>query len=276
MIIYKNIRLIDKVFEFFVCKPNNSIDEGIKKSINLSIPDSKTKLYLILDAEKLCFPNQEAANSLLKILEEPNENHLFILVTSNINKIIDTITSRCIPIYFNNIEENKLKDYIIESSTIDNDKAKIISRICMGNMRYAQELINTYEDRINLIQELIIYLKDNKPSKWNDAFKKMNRNITLEILNLLIIFFKDLKVLQKNDDTIHLTDCYKLYNSFLTTFSNINCEASIKLISNCQNYIQRNGYQNLMMMSLFLELKNILRKEKNLMFNINEWTLYSE
>ena len=253
----------------------NSIKE-IKKSINLSIPDSKTKLYLILDAEKLCFPNQEAANSLLKILEEPNENHLFILVTSNINKIIDTIVSRCIPIYFNKIKEDKLKSYILESSDIDNDKAKIISKICLGDMKYAQELVNTYDDRINSIQQLIIYLKDDKPSKWNESFKKMNKNIILEILNLLSIFFKDLKVLQKNGDTIHLTDCSELYNTFSTTFSNINCESAIKLIGNCQNYIQSNGHQNLMMMSLFLELKSILRNEKKLMFDINEWTLYSE
>ena len=242
----------------------------------MSIPDSKTKLYLIFDAEKLCYPNQEAANALLKILEEPNKNHLFILVTSNINKIIDTIISRCIPIYFNNIEENKLETLIKELGNINKGKAKIISKICMGNMRYAKELINTYDNKIDLIQKLITFLKINKPLKWNESFKKMNKKNTLEILNLLSIFFKDLKLLQKNSDKIHLIDCYELYNAFLTTFSNTNCDIAIKVINNCQNYIQRNGYQSLMMMSLFLELKGTLRNDKKINFDINQRTLYSE
>jgi len=253
----------------------NSI-KGIKKGINLSIPKSKTKLYLIFDAEKLCYPNQEAANALLKILEEPNENHLFILVTSNINKIIDTIVSRCIPIYFNKIDKKKLEDLIKKTNNLNNDKAKIISKICMGNMRYAQVLCNSYDNKINLIQSLITYLKNDNLSKWNESFKNMNKKNILEILDLLIISFKDLKIFKINSDKIYLSDCYELYNNFLKKFSNINIDIIIKTINNCQNYIQKNGHQPLMVLALFLELKNSIKNKKNSNFDLNQWTLYNE
>ena len=95
----------------------NSI-KYLRKSINLSIPDNAIKLHLIFEAEKLCYPNQESANALLKILEEPKKNNLFILITSDINKIIDTILSRCTRIFFPDIEPKLIKDKLIEKNQL--------------------------------------------------------------------------------------------------------------------------------------------------------------
>ena len=64
----------------------NSIRE-IKKELNLSIEEKCTRIFIIIQAEKLCYPNNESANALLKILEEPPPNNLFILITSDISKM---------------------------------------------------------------------------------------------------------------------------------------------------------------------------------------------
>ena len=50
------------------------------------------RIYIINEAEKL---NQSSSNSLLKFLEEPEEGILAILITNNINQMLDTIISRC-------------------------------------------------------------------------------------------------------------------------------------------------------------------------------------
>ena len=146
----------------------------------------------------------------------------------------------------------------------------------MGNMRYAQVLCNSYDNKINLIQSLITYLKNDNLSKWNESFKNMNKKNILEILDLLIISFKDLKIFKINSDKIYLSDCYELYNNFLKKFSNINIDIIIKTINNCQNYIQKNGHQPLMVLALFLELKNSIKNKKNSNFDLNQWTLYNE
>ena len=57
-------------------------------------------IHMIFEAEKLCDPKIEPGNALLKILEEPPKNNIFILVTSKKNKILDTILSRCCDFYF--------------------------------------------------------------------------------------------------------------------------------------------------------------------------------
>ena len=80
----------------------NSV-RNIKKTINLSLSKNSIKVYIILQSEKLCFPNTESANALLKIIEEPPDNTLFILITTDISMLIDTIVSRCSMIYIANL-----------------------------------------------------------------------------------------------------------------------------------------------------------------------------
>ena len=51
----------------------------------------------------MCYPSLESGNSLLKIHEEPPEKTIFILVTSEYDRLLDTIKSRCQNYYFPNI-----------------------------------------------------------------------------------------------------------------------------------------------------------------------------
>ena len=76
----------------------NSI-RNIKKSLYKTIGDEYQRIIIIFESEKLCHPKQEAANSLLKILEEPPNNATFILVTSKMPLLLETIKSRCIEVY---------------------------------------------------------------------------------------------------------------------------------------------------------------------------------
>jgi len=69
-------------------------DEFNKKSIN-----SDKKVYIINGAEKL---NPSSSNSLLKFLEEPEENIVAILITDNKFQLLDTIISRCQIVTLNN------------------------------------------------------------------------------------------------------------------------------------------------------------------------------
>lgn len=62
--------------------------------------NSDYKVYLINDVELMTV---EAQNCLLKTLEEPPEYIVIILITSNENKVLNTIKSRCMKLYFNNL-----------------------------------------------------------------------------------------------------------------------------------------------------------------------------
>ena len=116
----------------------NSIRE-IKKDLQMSTIESGWRVILIFNAEKLCIPQPNAANALLKVLEEPPEKTLFILVTSDISNVIDTVRSRCQEIFFPPLPKNFIENEL-KRNEIKDEKIKIILDIANGNIKSALDL----------------------------------------------------------------------------------------------------------------------------------------
>lgn len=90
---------------------------------------------------------REAFNALLKIMEEPPSHLVFILATTEIEKIPSTILSRVQKYEFNKIDENKIKeqiDYILEdrSITMENEAIRLIIKKANGAMRDALSILD--------------------------------------------------------------------------------------------------------------------------------------
>lgn len=199
-------------------KKNQIIDlqnEFQKKSIV-----GKNKIYIIEETEKL---NEEAANCLLKFLEEPVEGIIAILLTNNIHQLYVTIKSRCQVI--------KLKDNKF------NDQKKIIEKLVdYLNLNECQEddLINI-EEKIQCIVEYIEFLEKNKLKTLIFKNKKIN-NLLDELINLERLFsiitlcYKDILniVLDKK------LEYFKEYEDKLKSIASLN---DIKKISQKLNII---------------------------------------
>ena len=88
----------------------------IQEKISTKAQVSNCKIYIINGAE---FLNASAANSMLKLLEEPEKNIFAFLISNNIARVIETIKSRCQIIFVSNIIKNIYNDYdeeLIESA----------------------------------------------------------------------------------------------------------------------------------------------------------------
>ena len=119
-----------------------------QKSIN-----SEKKIVLIIDAHLL---NEAASNCLLKTLEEPS-NGIFILLTSKLNLLLDTIISRCQIVRFRSFSSKQihsiLKEYLGNSKLNINTKLKIEDLINSANGSPNQflkniEIWNSFYDEI--------------------------------------------------------------------------------------------------------------------------------
>jgi len=119
-----------------------------QKSIN-----SEKKIVLIIDAHLL---NEAASNCLLKTLEEPN-NGIFILLTSKLNLLLDTIISRCQIVRFQSFSNKQiksiLKEYLDTSKLNSNTKLKFEELINFSNGSPYQllknvEIWNDFSDEI--------------------------------------------------------------------------------------------------------------------------------
>ncbi len=101
------------------------------------------KIYLIDEAHML---SKAAFNALLKILEEPPTSALFILATTNLLKVIDTVRSRCFQLFFSSIDLESLLQYLQqicqkESIEYHDDALTLIITQAEGSARDALNLL---------------------------------------------------------------------------------------------------------------------------------------
>lgn len=109
---------------------------------------SSKKVYLISQADTM---TREAANSLLKTLEEPPEYVVIILTTSNESKILTTIKSRCMKIHFEPIPEEQIINYLKQNG-MSTDITKNMLKHCEGSIGKAIK-INNLKDQYMQIEK---------------------------------------------------------------------------------------------------------------------------
>ncbi|MBN1232752.1 MAG: DNA polymerase III subunit gamma/tau [Candidatus Coatesbacteria bacterium] len=125
---------------------NRGIDDirKLKEIVNYPPTNSRRKIYIIDEIHML---TKEAFNALLKTLEEPPRYINFIFATTEAQKVIPTIVSRCQRFYFKKIPikemANKLNEICIhENIQIDEEAIKLISRKAEGGLRDAESLLD--------------------------------------------------------------------------------------------------------------------------------------
>ena len=139
--------------------------KDIKKNSFLKLEHAGKKVFIIFDAHLLCVGSGESANSLLKILEEPPENSLFILTTDFKNKLLPTILSRCQKYFFSDIDISSVQLFL-EDQGIDKEKATEIASFSFGNIQFASKLINISNNSISrktqkFIEQIVVFKRDN-------------------------------------------------------------------------------------------------------------------
>ena len=155
---------------------------NIKRFLGQKSIDSEKKIVLIDNADLL---NEAASNCLLKTLEEPN-NGIFILLTSKLNFILDTIISRCQIVRFRSFSYEQinyiLKEYLDPSQLI-NCKLEVQDLINSANGSPGKLLKNI---------EILDQLPDEIISKVNYPIKN-----SLEILEVSKLISEQLEIYQQ-------------------------------------------------------------------------------
>ena len=233
---------------------NNSVDDIRILNEQVRIPPQlgKYKIYIIDEAHML---STAAFNAFLKTLEEPPKHAIFILATTEKNKIISTILSRCQVYDFKSISDNDISLHLKNISLKNNIKFEdealnIISKIADGSIRDALSL---YDRLINLtngnittllvsenlsILNLEIYIQLTEKLFNNDIpgiliylddiLKKGFSH--LDFLNGLSNYFRNL-LLSKNSTTLKYISSKKTYLNKITDQSNkINVKKIVKSI----------------------------------------------
>lgn len=113
---------------------------------------SNYKVFLIQSVERMTI---EAANSFLKILEEPPKRTLFILTTNNVRALLPTVVSRARIIHFGNVSARYLREKLAEMYP-DCDK-DLINKVSLFSLGKTGKAINLIENPDSLAKALEVY-----------------------------------------------------------------------------------------------------------------------
>ncbi|MFA6254513.1 MAG: DNA polymerase III subunit delta' [Patescibacteria group bacterium] len=195
---------------FWLERIDNEKTGKLKKNIGIEqIRELQNKLSLhsFLDSYKIAVINEaqtlssEAANSLLKTLEEPTPKTIIILLTTSLASLPQTIVSRCQILKFLPVSSQEIFDYLI-SLKVERKKAKVLAALAFGRPGLAIDYFNEPENYLTFqdqTKQLITLVKADLTSRFkivNDLALGNDVNSIKESLSNWQRIFRDLSLIK--------------------------------------------------------------------------------
>ncbi len=211
----------------------------LQQAMSFKPYEGRTKVYVIDGADNM---TEEAANCLLKSLEEPPKDTVIILLASNISMLLPTIVSRCQKVMFYPLDEDSVKKELMEKYGLDEKKAACVSRFGEGSLGKAIETLK--EDALAKRDKVVDEFISPKPLGYEDAWLyEEPRDKVNDILSTLAVYFRDLLVFNLSGDAGLMVNLDKAdeiaHNS--TRYSAGRLEEIIEAIAATQERIKRNA-----------------------------------
>jgi len=214
----------------------------------------RKRVFIVVEAERM---NEEAANSLLKILEEPPLFSHIILVTSNPEIIMPTIKSRCQILSFQPISREDIEKILVEKG-VERDRAKILSLLVRGNLKKALE-VDWEEIQAQRERAWDIFLSLVEKRKMASFLQNFTSSLGQEreeleqILEILSSYCRDLILIKEGGDPCLMMNpdyAEKLNKAaaYLSTEKSLECLEEMEYVL---YGLQRNLNTNLLLSSLF-------------------------
>ncbi|MCK7589505.1 DNA polymerase III subunit delta' [Subsaxibacter sp. CAU 1640] len=250
------------------------VDEAqdIVKSLSLKSYEGGYKVMLIWMAEKM---NSSAANKLLKLIEEPPSNTIFLLIAEDEEQIINTIRSRCQLLHFPPLAESVIKEALIKNYQLEESVAIKIAHQSNGNYNKACDLVYQDSEDIQFEEWFVFWIrsafkaKGNKSAihdliSWSENIAKSGRETQKQFLLFCVDFFRQALLLNYNASELVYVEP-KTKNFKLENFAPFVNEANIMEISDelqdAIYHIERNGNSKIILTDLSIKLTRLLHKK---------------
>ena len=253
------------------------VDEAqdIVKALSLKSYEGGYKIMLIWMAEKL---NISASNKLLKLIEEPPDKTIFLLIAEDEEQIINTIRSRCQILHFPPLPDQIIGEALVKKYDLEQATALKIAQQANGNFNKACDLIYHDSEDIQFENWFVLWVrtafkaKGNKSAireliTWSEDIAKTGRETQKQFLHFCINFFRQALLLNYNaSELVYLEP--KSEGFKLEKFSPFIHEGNILEINNALQdaiyHIERNGNSKIILTDLSIKLTRLLHKKSHL------------
>ena len=246
--------------------------QEILKALALKSYEGGYKIVIVWMAEKM---NISASNKLLKLLEEPPEKTVFILISENEEDIIQTIRSRCQVLHFNGLSEKIIADGLILRENIEASLADKIAHQSQGNYNKALLLLDEESEELPFEEWFVLWVRAAFRAKgnaaaiqdlilWSEQIAGLGRETQKKFLNFCIDMFRQALLLNYETPKLVYMEMkvpkFKLEN-FAPFVNGNNINDIFKELSDAMYHIERNGNAKIILTDLSIKLTRLIHKK---------------
>ncbi|MBP6756704.1 MAG: DNA polymerase III subunit [Bacteroidia bacterium] len=236
---------------------------SILKKLAYTSYEGGYKVMLIWQPETM---NADSANKLLKILEEPPEQTLFVLVCNHPDKLLTTILSRVQQLVFLKLDTEDITSGLVNQFGCQESLAKQAAFMCDGNYREAQLLLQQNDDEHGFLQLFRSFMMISlnfdaiKAVSWIDETARAGREKQKQFLQYGLEIFRD--CLMYNFGSVDLVRLSGDEKTFVTKFSKFinhrNYEKITTEFNSSFYYIERNANPKILFMDLIMKTNELI------------------
>ncbi|RRJ94178.1 DNA polymerase III subunit [Flavobacterium macacae] len=246
--------------------------QEVLKSLALKSFEGGYKIMIVWMADKM---NIEASNKLLKILEEPPEKTLFILISDDEESIIQTIRSRCQVLHFNGIPEEIIAEALVSRENMDPREAKKLAHQSQGNFSKALHLLYEDSEEQPFEEWFVLWVRAAFRAKgnasaindliaWSEQIAGLGREAQKKFLHFCIEMFRQALLLNyQSSSLVYMepkVEKFKLEN-FAPFVNGNNIQDIFKELSEAVYHIERNGNAKIILTDLSIKLTRLIHKK---------------
>jgi DNA polymerase-3 subunit delta' len=233
----------------------------IMRQLSLKSFESEYKILVLWMPEYL----GKEGNKLLKLIEEPPPNTLFILVAENEEQIIQTILSRCQLVKVPMLDSKEVEMALVERANTNPTTALQIAAICEGNYREALQLLqHNEEDWQSLLKEWLNSTLRGGPIaqvKFTEDIAKLGREKQKQFLRFFShLIEQSIRIKVLGTDSFAIADGQKEFALRLNKIASVSQQqAIVEELDKAAYYIERNANGKMLFQALTIKMFHILK-----------------
>ncbi len=141
----------------------------LRLALSRTLSGGKKRVVIISEADMM---NTQAQNAFLKTLEEPHANTLIILTSSNANRFVPTILSRCQDVRFDILSVDEIATALVEREELPQAQAEFLARLAAGSFSRARAMIG--EDVQEMRNQIVSFLRMGLSKSRQNAAKQID------------------------------------------------------------------------------------------------------
>jgi DNA polymerase-3 subunit delta' len=247
--------------------------ENISKKLALKSYEGGYKIIIIWMADKM---NVECSNKILKLVEEPPDKTVLLLLTEKEDKIINTIHSRCQTLHLPLLSEKDIANALVQKHSVAKNIAIKTSRQAHGDFNKALHIIENADEDAIFESWFVLWVrtafraKGNKKSiqellNWSDMMAEKGRETQKNFLVYCMELFRQALLKNYNVDSLlyfEMNDSKFSIDKFAPFVHQNNIYGIISALEDATYHIGRNGNPKIIFTDLSIQLTRLIHKKE--------------